>query len=234
MTATTTPTTPTVLTANMNITGVVIFGLDDKGQPTLFSVSNGNGNALKSFLQPAPQIAATPTTVLAEAPRPEPTAKIDPKPKPAPTPTTDSRDVLMQKIKAAGGSCKGLGRATPETLAGKLAELVKNKAVGTAPQPAPAPVTNTAPTATAEPKKNGGGGGKPGSSPMKVELVSVVGCRIITIRTKKGKEMQVYMVEDKGAKVKVFNPAKSQEGAAPGYMLGSCWMVAKENVLAGL
>jgi hypothetical protein len=129
-----------------------------------------------------------------------------------------NRDELFAAIKAAGGSCKGLGRASDAKLKEKLAALKGTTNVEAKAAPVETPKATT--TTEAKPAKKGG---------FKKAMDAVIvpmpkPATWLKYRTKKGKDMDVLLLEHNSKGYKVMNPEKDQTGVAAGFIKGCVWM----------
>jgi hypothetical protein len=95
-----------------------------------------------------------------------------------------------------------------------------------------------APTVT-EPKarrgrKSSGGASAPKNAfqgkPMVPKMKSATGARLGLIRTKAGKEMEVWVLAETSKGYSVLNPDKKSE-CPKGYLFGCCWTVKAENFI---
>jgi hypothetical protein len=215
-------------TAKMKVSGVVVFGTNDKGLPAYLFVGEEIG--MGSFLNPVSPITAPPVAPTLTAPQPVlvETPKLD----------TDERAALIAEYKTLNGNAKGMGKASVEHLKHKIAELKNVKATVAAPtlpaakvEPVVAAPTPPAPKVDA-PKK---AGGSKTQSDMPVVNRNVTGLCKANYTTKKNKLMVVYLVEHNTAKntYKVFSPAKEQpEGLMPGFVAGAEWWAGADKISA--
>lgn len=214
--------TPVVSNVTARVLGVLVIALNSAGLPMFNYIGEASGSPLLPVQEQQEQKPTTPTSN-------QPVIAITP----------DKPARRKRRTKAEIAADKAAAEQPKSPPAAPISEVLEPEA-----EPEVDEVETVETESKASTGRRGKGGSKassgsssaaPSSSkfqgkPMVPKLKSALGARRGMIRTKKGKEMEVWVLEESTKGYVVLNPDKKSD-CPKGYLFGCCWTVKPENFI---